>query len=205
MVIIVGLGNPGPKYENNRHNIGFMAVDAIHRRHGLGPWRRRFQGEIAEGEIAGVRLLLLKPMTFMNESGRSVGEVLRFYKAEPTDVVVLHDELDLEPGKLRVKLGGGAAGHNGLKSMIAHIGPHFTRIRLGIGHPGHRDLVHHHVLSDFAKADSVWLDSLLDAIAANADQLATDQHARFQNLVHMAVHPPKPKPARNVEPAPEKD
>nr|WP_137390277.1 aminoacyl-tRNA hydrolase [Rhodoligotrophos defluvii] len=191
MVIIVGLGNPGPKYQHNRHNIGFMVVDAIHRRHGrFGPWRKRFQGEISEGELDGVRAVLLKPQTYVNESGRSVGELLRFYKAEPTDVVVFYDELDLAPGKLRIKLGGGAAGHNGIKSIIAHIGPHFTRVRVGIGHPGDRDLVLGHVLGDFAKADAAWLDPLLDAIAEHAPLLVTDKPETFQNRVHTALKPP---------------
>ena len=206
MVIIVGLGNPGPRYENNRHNIGFMAVDAIHRRHAaFGPWRKRFQGETSEGDIDGARVVLLKPTTYMNESGRSLGELLRFYKADPTDCIVFHDELDLAPGKLRLKLGGGAAGHNGLKSLIAHVGPHFTRLRMGIGHPGHRDLVHSYVLGDFAKADKTWLDPLVDAIADNFGLLVTDKSALFLNRVHEAVAPPKPerpaKPAlvRNTE------
>lgn len=206
MVIIVGLGNPGPRYEQNRHNIGFMAVDEIHRRHGaFSPWRKRFQGEMAEGDIDGIRVVLLKPMTYMNESGRSVGELLRFYKADPTDCIVLHDELDLAPGKLRLKLGGGAAGHNGLKSLIAHVGPHFTRLRMGIGHPGHRDQVHSYVLGDFAKSDKTWLDPLLDAIADNFGLLAADKSTLFLNRIHTALAPPKPerpaKPAiaRNTE------
>ncbi|WP_342641293.1 aminoacyl-tRNA hydrolase [Rhodoligotrophos ferricapiens] len=195
MMIIVGLGNPGPKYANNRHNIGFMAVDAIHRRHGrFTPWRARFQGELSEGELGGERVLLLKPLTYMNESGRSVGELLRFYKAEPTDVIVFYDELDLAPGKVRIKLGGGAAGHNGIRSLIAHIGPHFTRIRLGIGHPGHKDLVLGHVLGDFAKADAAWLDPLMDAVADNAALLVTDKPETFQNRIHAALKPATPKP-----------
>jgi PTH1 family peptidyl-tRNA hydrolase len=202
MVIIVGLGNPGPRYENNRHNIGFMALDEIHRRHGVfGPWRKRFQGEVAEGELDGIRVILLKPTTYMNESGRSLGELLRFYKADPTDCVVFHDELDLAPGKLRIKLGGGAAGHNGLKSVIAHVGPHFTRVRMGIGHPGHRDLVHGYVLGDFAKADKAWLDPLLAAIAEHFPLLVADKSTLFLNRVHEALAPARPDRPQSPAPA----
>ena len=168
MHLIVGLGNPGSKYQGNRHNIGFMAVDEIVRRHGFSPWRKRFQGETSDGLLGGEKVLLLKPQTYMNESGRSVGEAMRFFDIDPSQVVVLYDELDLESGKVRVKLGGGAAGHNGIRSMIAHCGPHFIRVRMGIGHPGHKELVHGYVLSDFAKADRDWLEPLLTAVADNS-------------------------------------
>jgi PTH1 family peptidyl-tRNA hydrolase len=153
MHLLVGLGNPGPKYAGNRHNIGFMAVDEIVRRHGFSAWRRRYQGEAAEGTLAGEKVLALKPATYMNESGRSVGEAARFFDIDPAQVIVFYDEIDLIEGKLRVKFGGGAAGHNGIRSIIAHLGPHFQRVRIGIGHPGEKSLVHPHVLGDFAKAD----------------------------------------------------
>jgi len=196
MYLIVGLGNPGPKYAGNRHNIGFMAVDEMVRRHGFSPWRRRFQGEVAEATIAGKKVLALKPMTYMNDSGRSVGEAMRFYDIDPSRVIAFYDELDLEPGKVRVKLGGGAAGHNGIRSMIAHVGPHFQRVRLGIGHPGDRHLVHPHVLSDFAKADKAWLAPLIDAVAEFAPLLIQGQDASFQNKVHLALNPPAEKPPK---------
>ena len=199
MHLIVGLGNPGPKYAGNRHNIGFMAVDEIVRRHGFSSWRKRFQGEISEGTLSGKKVLVLKPMTYMNESGRSVGEAMRFYGIDPADVIVFYDELDLEPGKLRVKLGGGAAGHNGIRSMIAHAGPHFQRVRLGIGHPGDRNMVQPHVLSDFAKADRAWLEPLLDAIAQHAPLLVRGEEASFQNKVHLALNPAPEKPPKKVE------
>jgi PTH1 family peptidyl-tRNA hydrolase len=196
MHLLVGLGNPGPKYQGNRHNIGFMAVDAIVRRHGFSPWRKRFQGEVCEGVLAGEKVLALKPMTYMNESGRSVGEAMRFYGIDPSRVIVLYDELDLEAGKVRVKLGGGAAGHNGIRSMIAHAGPHFVRVRLGIGHPGDKSLVQPHVLSDFAKADKAWLSALLDAVADNIDLLVKGEEGSFQNRVHLALNPPPEKPPK---------
>jgi PTH1 family peptidyl-tRNA hydrolase len=190
MKVLVGLGNPGEKYEANRHNIGFMAVDAIAGHYGAGPWRKRFQGLAAEVDIDRVRYLLLKPATYMNESGRAVSEAIRFYKISPADVIVFHDEIDLEPGKLRVKFGGGNAGHNGLKSISAHIGNDFQRVRLGVGHPGHRDAVAHYVLRDFARADRDWLASLLDAIAKSAGSLVTGQDAKFMNDVARAFRPP---------------
>jgi peptidyl-tRNA hydrolase, PTH1 family len=199
MYLIVGLGNPGPKYAGNRHNIGFMAVDEIVRRHRFSPWRKRFQGEAAEATLGGSKVLALKPMTYMNDSGRSVGEALRFYDIDPSRVLVLYDELDLEPGKVRVKLGGGAAGHNGIRSLIAHIGPHFQRVRLGIGHPGDRNLVHPHVLSDFAKADRAWLSPLIDAVAEHIPLLIEGQDGSFQNKVHLALNPPPEKtPKKDV-------
>jgi peptidyl-tRNA hydrolase, PTH1 family len=189
--LFVGLGNPGPSYARHRHNIGFMAVDSIAWRHRLPPWRRKFQGEVTEGELADVRVLLLKPMTFMNLSGQSVGEAMRFFKIPLADIVVLHDELDLVPGKVRVKQGGGVAGHNGLKSLAAHLGsPDFKRVRLGIGHPGHKDRVIGHVLSDFHKAETEWLEPLLDALADAAPLLAAGDDAGFMNRVALAVRPP---------------
>jgi PTH1 family peptidyl-tRNA hydrolase len=199
MHLIVGLGNPGPKYQGNRHNIGFMAVDELVRRHGFSPWRKRFQGEAADGVLAGEKVLALKPMTYMNESGRAVGEAMRFFDIDPAQMIVLYDELDLEPGKLRVKLGGGAAGHNGIRSLIAHCGPHFVRVRLGIGHPGDRALVQPHVLSDFAKADKAWLAPLLDAVADHMPLLVSGEEGSFQNKVHLALHPAPEKPPRKVE------
>jgi PTH1 family peptidyl-tRNA hydrolase len=195
----VGLGNPGSKYAGNRHNIGFMAVDEIVRRHGFSAWRKRFQGEVAEGTLGGEKVLVLKPLTYMNESGRSVGEAMRFYDIDPSQVIVFYDELDLEPGKVRVKLGGGAAGHNGIRSMIAHAGPHFVRVRLGIGHPGDKTMVQPHVLSDFAKADRAWLEPLLDAVAVNIDLLVKGEEGSFQNKVHLALNPPPEKPPKKVE------
>jgi PTH1 family peptidyl-tRNA hydrolase len=199
MHLLVGLGNPGSKYQGNRHNIGFMAVDEIVRRHHFSPWRKRFQGECAEATMAGEKVLALKPMTYMNDSGRSVGDAMRFYDIDPSRVIVFYDELDLEPGKVRVKLGGGAAGHNGIRSMIAHVGPHFQRVRLGIGHPGDRNMVHPHVLSDFAKADREWLAPLIEAAAEHAPLLVQGQEASFQNKVHLALNPPPAKPPKKEE------
>ncbi len=190
MKLLVGLGNPGPKYENNRHNIGFMAADEIHRRHSsFSPWRARFQAQVSEGTLAGEKVLLVKPMTYMNESGRSVGEALRFYKLTPQDVVVLYDELDLSPAKFRMKNGGGHGGHNGLRSITAHITDTYRRLRLGIGHPGHKDRVHQWVLGDFAKADQEWLEPLLQAIADNAPLLAENNDNQFANKVTLATRP----------------
>jgi len=187
MVLMVGLGNPGPKYAGNRHNIGFMAIDAIADLHRFGSWRNRFQGQVGEGSLGGARTMLLKPMTWMNESGRSVGEAMRWLKLKPADVIVFYDEIDLAPGKVRVKTGGGAAGHNGIRSIASHIGPDFKRVRLGVGHPGHRDKVHRHVLSDFAKADRDWLGPLLVAVADNAAMLAEGDDAGFMNRVALAL------------------
>ena len=190
MQLFVGLGNPGAKYARHRHNIGFMAVDRIAEAHGFGPWRSKFQGEIAEGRLGSARALLQKPQTFMNLSGQAVGEATRFYKIEPDHVWVFHDELDLAPGKLRVKSGGGHAGHNGLRSLHQHIGADFHRIRLGIGHPDQKDLVSAYVLHDFAKADADWLDPLLDAVAKEAGRLATGDAPGFMNAVALATRPP---------------
>jgi len=199
MLILVGLGNPGTQYEHNRHNIGFMAVDAIHRRHGFSPWRRKFQADVADGTLDGVKTLLVKPMTYMNESGRAVGEAMRFYKLGPDDVVVIHDELDLPPAKARMKSGGGHGGHNGLRSITSQIGDGYRRLRLGIGHPGRKELVHAYVLHDFAKADSDWLDPLLGAIADNAPLLATGKDSAFGNKLHLALTPERPKKPKGAD------
>jgi PTH1 family peptidyl-tRNA hydrolase len=199
LYLLTGLGNPGPKYAGNRHNIGFMAVDEIVRRHGFGPWRKRFHGETSEGKLGGEKVLALKPLTYMNESGQSVGAAMRFFDIDPAQVIVLYDELDLEPGKVRVRYGGGAAGHNGIRSIIAHAGPHFQRVRLGIGHPGERDMVHPHVLSDFAKADKAWLEPLIDAVAENIGLLVEGQEGSFQNKVHLALNPVAEKPKKKDE------
>lgn len=192
MKLFIGLGNPGAKYARNRHNIGYMAVDRIAAEHGFGPWRARFQGVVAEGSLGGEKVVLLKPETFMNLSGQSVGEAQRFFKLPPEDLVVFHDELDLAPGKLRVKQGGGHAGHNGLRSIHAHIGEAYGRVRLGIGHPGHKDAVAPYVLSDFAKADAGWLDDLLAGIADGAPLLAAGDGAGFLNAVARRTVPQRP-------------
>lgn len=187
MRAILGLGNPGGKYAGHRHNVGFMAVDRIAERANIGPFRSRFQGQAAEGRLGQDRVLLLKPATFMNESGRAARAAMDFYKLEPTDITVIYDELDLAPGKLRVKQGGGAAGHNGIRSMIKHCGPDFWRVRIGIGHPGRPERVHGYVLSDFAKADQAWLQPMLDAVGDNGDLLAAHDNANFMNRVAMAM------------------
>ncbi|MDT1061293.1 aminoacyl-tRNA hydrolase [Paracoccus sp. CPCC 101403] len=197
MKLIVGLGNPGAKYEKNRHNVGFMALDRIASDHGFGPWRARFQGEVSEGRLGQERVVLLKPATFMNLSGQSVGEAMRYLKIEPGDVIVLHDELDLAPGKVRLKLGGGHAGHNGLRSIHQHIGETYRRMRIGIGHPGHKDRVAGYVLSDFAKAEENGLDDLLRGISDGAEALAAGDDARVMNAVAARV-----SPARNSGPRP---
>jgi PTH1 family peptidyl-tRNA hydrolase len=187
MRLFVGLGNPGARYVANRHNIGFMAVEAIAHRHGFAPWRRRFQGVATEGTIASEKVLLLLPGTFMNESGQAVGEAANFYKLGVEDITVLHDEVELPPAKVRVKMGGGNAGHNGLRSISAHIGNEYRRVRIGIGHPGVKELVHGHVLSDFAKSDRPWVAALCEAMAENAGLLATEKDSTFQNRVHLAL------------------
>ena len=187
MRLVVGLGNPGTQHVGNRHNIGFMAVQEIARRHGIGPWRRRFQGVATEGLIGAERVLLLLPGTYMNESGRAVGEAAHFYKLALSDIVVLHDEVDLPPAKIRVKAGGGIAGHNGLRSISAHIGNDYRRVRIGIGHPGAKEMVHGHVLGDFSKAEREWVDALAGVIADNAGLLAKGEDATFQNKVHLAM------------------
>ena len=187
MLLLVGLGNPGARYIGNRHNIGFMAVQAIAKRHGIGPWRRRFQGVACEGPIGGERVLLLLPGTYMNESGRAVGEASQFYKLPPETTTVFHDEIELPPGKVRVKVGGGIAGHNGLRSISEHIGNDYRRVRIGVGHPGHKDLVEHYVLSDFAKSEWPWVEALVDILAENVDLLVRGEDASFQNKVHLAM------------------
>jgi PTH1 family peptidyl-tRNA hydrolase len=187
MRLFVGLGNPGTKYRDNRHNIGFMAVDEIARRHGFAPWRRRFQGETSEGSLDGERVILLKPTTFMNDSGRAVQEAATFFKMTHGDITVFHDELELPPAKVRVKVGGGIAGHNGLRSISSHVGNDYRRVRLGIGHPGIKELVHGHVLSDFAKSDRPWVEALCDAVANNAGLLADGRDSSFQNKVHLTM------------------
>jgi PTH1 family peptidyl-tRNA hydrolase len=187
MRLFVGLGNPGPEYSGNRHNIGFMAVDRIAARWGFSPWRARFHGDTAEGNIGGVKIMLLKPKTYMNESGRSVAEAARFFKIDLPDIVVFHDELDIAPAKIRIKAGGGNAGHNGLRSISPAVGNDYIRVRLGIGHPGDKNIVHSYVLSDFAKSERDWVMCLNDAIADNADLLAKGDETGFQNRVHAAL------------------
>ena len=187
MRLFVGLGNPGSRYAGNRHNIGFMVVDEIARVHAAQPWRRRFQGQAADAVIGGEKVLLLKPETFMNDSGRSVAEVLRFFKLGLPDLIVFHDELDLAAAKVRVKVGGGNAGHNGLRSITALCGNDYKRVRLGIGHPGHKDLVHGYVLNDFAKSEREWVEAVVRACADNAALLAKGDDASFQNKVHLAT------------------
>jgi peptidyl-tRNA hydrolase, PTH1 family len=212
MKLFVGLGNPGAKYAGNRHNIGYMAVERIADRYRFAAWRRKYDGLATEGTIDGERVLLLKPETFMNDSGRSVGEAARFLKIDIADIVLFHDELDLDPGRVKVKVGGGNAGHNGLRSTSARIGNEYARVRIGIGHPGSKDAVTHYVLNDFAKSESAWIEPLLDAIAASAGWLAKGNTARFQSDVARltataddkpdakpvtAKEPPAPKPARH--------
>ncbi|HEY1364649.1 MAG TPA: aminoacyl-tRNA hydrolase [Xanthobacteraceae bacterium] len=187
MLLFVGLGNPGARHAGNRHNIGFMAVEAIAKRHEIGPWRKRFQGVAAEGALGDRRILLLLPATFMNDSGRAVAEAAHFYKIVLSELVVFHDEIDLAPGKVRVKTGGGSAGHNGLRSISAHLGNDYRRVRIGIGHPGIKQLVHPHVLSDFSKDERLWVGPLCAIIAENAELLAKGQDASFQNRVHLAL------------------
>ncbi len=198
MLLLVGLGNPGPGYANHRHNIGFMAVDAIARRHGFKPWRAKFEGEIAEGEIAGERVLALKPMTYMNLSGNSVAAAARFYKVPDEGIVVIHDEIELAPGRIRVKRGGGNAGHNGLKSLDAAIGPDYWRVRLGVGRPDRAitqadpEAVSNWVLRDFPKADRPWVETLVDAVSEHFPLLAAGNDAKFMNRVALALKPPAP-------------
>ena len=189
MLLLVGLGNPGAKYAKNRHNIGFLALDRIAEDHGFLPWRARFQGQVAEGRLGTERATLLKPGTFMNLSGQSVGEAMRYLKLTPAEVIVFHDELDLAPGRVRVKTGGGHAGHNGLRSIHQHVGEAYGRVRIGIGHPGHKDRVSGYVLSDFAKAEEEMLDDLLRGLSEGAPALAAGDAARFQNAVAARVAP----------------
>ena len=216
MKLFAGLGNPGAKYAGHRHNIGFMALDGVAQDHGFGPWKSKFQGQVSEGRLGSEKIVLLKPTTFMNKSGQSVGEAMRFYKLDSTDVTVFHDEIDLAPGKLRCKAGGGHAGHNGLRSIHEHIGPHYDRVRMGVGHPGHKDRVPGFVLHDFAKADQEWLDDMLRGISDGIAYLADGDTGRFLNAVSLRLAParsstttPKPKPVDKrpepaaVEPKPE--
>jgi peptidyl-tRNA hydrolase, PTH1 family len=212
MQLWAGLGNPGAQYAGNRHNIGFMVLDRIAADHGFSPWRARFQAEVAEGRIAGCKVILLKPQTFMNLSGQSVGEAARYNKLDARMVSVFHDELDLAPGKIRLKQGGGHAGHNGLRSIIAHLGEDFARVRLGIGHPGHKDRVSAYVLQDFAKADGDWLEELIRGISEGAAHLARGEGVKFLSAVAQRNAPParntgrmapEPAPKAVAEPAPE--
>jgi len=201
MKLIVGLGNPGAKYAQNRHNIGFMALDRIASDHGFSSWRKKFQGQVAEGRFGSNRVTLLKPETFMNLSGQSVGEAMRYLKLEPADVIVFHDEIDLAPGKVRLKTGGGHAGHNGLRSIHGHIGADYDRVRLGVGHPGHKDAVPGYVLRDFPKADAPWLDDVLRGIGDGVAELVAGDGGKFLNAIALRVSPPRssnsaPKPPK---------
>lgn len=190
MRLLVGLGNPGPEYARNRHNVGFMAADGIVRRHGFSAFRGgKFQGELAEGMLGGRKILILKPMTYMNESGRSVHACATFYKIDPQDIVVMHDELDLAGGKLRMKRGGGHAGHNGLRSIHAHLGDAYGRVRIGIGHPGDKSRVKGYVLKDFSKTEMEWVEPMIESIAGNAPYLVSDDDARFQSGVAEDLRP----------------
>ncbi|RWN98812.1 aminoacyl-tRNA hydrolase [Mesorhizobium sp.] len=187
MLLFAGLGNPGAKYADNRHNVGFMAADAIARRHSFSPWSKKFQGLVAEGTLAGEKIILIKPQTFMNLSGQSVGEALRFYKLDASALTVFYDEIDLAAGKVRVKVGGGSGGHNGIRSLEQHVGKDFRRVRIGVSHPGVKEMVHGHVLGDFAKSDREWLDVLLDTIADDAGLLAKGDDNSFMNRVTLAL------------------
>lgn len=189
MLLLVGLGNPGSKYNNNRHNIGFMAVDEIIHRHNFSSSKDRFQGAMAEGRLGGEKVITLKPQTFMNLSGQSVGEAVRYFKLEPENVIIFHDELDIPSGKVKFKTGGGHAGHNGLRSIDQHMDKNYHRIRLGIGHPGDKDLVSNHVLSDFAKADKAWLEPLLEAIGYAAPELSAEGGKNFLNALGLRLKP----------------
>ena len=202
MLLLVGLGNPGAEYARNRHNIGFMAVEEIARRHGFSPWRKRFQGQTAEGNVAGDKILALEPLTYMNVSGQSVVAALQFFKLKPENVVVIHDELDLPPGKIRVKKGGGHGGHNGLRSIDSHIGKEYWRIRLGIGHPGNKDLVSGYVLHDFAKADQAWLDPLIDAVADSFPLIVKGEAEKFMSKVALSLGPGRPARGSSGHPSP---
>lgn len=211
MKLFVGLGNPGAKYSQNRHNIGFMAVERIAET-GFSPWKSKFQGLLAEGRIGTEKVILLKPATFMNLSGQSVGEAMRFYKLTSDDIIVFHDELDLAPGKVRLKTGGGHAGHNGLRSLHQHIGPDYHRVRLGIGHPGHKDKVARYVLHDFAKAEASWLSDLLRGIEDGIGHLVAGEGPKFLNAIALRLTPPRPStgkrmptPTTTQEAIPQKD
>ncbi len=200
MRLLVGLGNPGTDYARNRHNIGFMAVDEIVRRHSFAPFRKsKFQGELTEGQLAGERVLILKPTTYMNESGRSVQAVMAFYKIALESIIVFHDEMDLAAAKVRIKVGGGHAGHNGIRSIQSHIGAGFKRVRLGVGHPGEKEKVVGHVLKDFSKTDQQWLDKLIPAIGDHAELLVKGDDSGFMSKISLAITPPRPKPLRNPQ------
>ena len=199
MRLFVGLGNPGSDYAKNRHNIGFMAVDEIVHRHSFAPFRSKFQGQLCEGKIAGQKILILKPTTYMNESGKAVQAVMAFYKLRIQDIIVFHDEMDLVAGKIRMKTGGGHAGHNGVRSIQSHIGSGFQRVRLGVGHPGDKEKVVGHVLKDFSKADQQWLDKMIEAIGENADLLIKGEDSGFMSKVSLALNPPRPKPPRDSQ------
>ena len=198
MRLILGLGNPGSGYAANRHNIGFMAADAIVRRHGLGPWRSRFHGLVAEGTIGGEKIIVLKPETYMNDSGRAAAAATQFYKIDPEAIIVIHDEIDLLPGKVRVKQGGGSGGHNGLRSLDAHLGPMYWRVRLGVGHPGMAELVRPYVLQNFAKEEQPMVIRLVEATADALPLLLAGDENGFMNKVTLAVNPPKPRPKREA-------
>ena len=204
MKLFVGLGNPGAQYARHRHNVGYVVLDRIAAAHGLGPWRKRFQGETAEGTLGGERVVLLKPTTYMNDSGRSVGEAARFLKIPVEDIYVFHDEIDLAPAKLKVKAGGGNAGHNGLRSLTAHLGNEYNRVRIGVGHPGTKDAVAHYVLRDFAKVEHAWLDPLLDAMADAAPLLAKGDSARFLSQVALKTRDIEEAPEEREPPPPKK-
>jgi peptidyl-tRNA hydrolase, PTH1 family len=191
MKLWIGLGNPGGQYAHNRHNIGFMAVDRIAADHGFTPWRSKFQGQVSEGVLGGEKIILLKPSTFMNLSGQSVAEAARFHKIDPADLTVFHDEIDLAPAKIKLKSGGGHAGHNGLRSIHGHLGEGYDRVRLGVGHPGHKDAVAGYVLHDFAKVDADWLDALLHGISDGAAMLAAGDGPKFLNAVGLRLNPPR--------------
>ncbi|SCA55563.1 Peptidyl-tRNA hydrolase [Candidatus Terasakiella magnetica] len=199
MILLVGLGNPGGKYAKNRHNIGFMALDTIVRRHCFGPWRTKFQGQMCEGTIDGVKVLALMPETFMNESGRSIGAAARFYKIDPENIIVMHDELDLAFTKIKVKTGGGHGGHNGLRSTDAHMGKNYKRVRLGIGHPGSKEKVHSHVLGDFAKAEVPELDKMLDTVCQHIGLIANGEDTDFMNRYALDMRPQRPNKAKPKE------
>ena len=201
--LLVGLGNPGTRYERNRHNIGFMAVDAVVRRHGVGALRSKFQSVIAEGSIAGERVYVQKPQTYMNASGDAVGEAARFYKIAPDEIAVIHDEIDLAPGKLKVKRGGGSAGHNGLRSIDDAVGEDFWRVRLGVGHPGVKELVQPYVLQNFDAEEMQWVTPLIDAVAEALPLLLNDDAPGFMTKVALILKPPPPKPPRAAEPSKE--
>ena len=199
MRLFVGLGNPGSDYAKNRHNIGFMAVDEIVHRYSFAPFRSKFQGQLCEGKIAGQKVLILKPTTYMNESGKAVQAVMAFYKLPIQDIIVFHDEMDLVAGKIRMKTGGGHAGHNGIRSIQSHIGSGFQRVRLGVGHPGDKEKVVGHVLNDFSKADQQWLDKMIEAIGENADLLIKGEDSGFMSKISLAFNPPRPKPPRDSQ------